>query len=86
VSTATTPCDLHELTNCSICTGADKRHEASLQESEYDRGALPRLPGGPTIHAKFSGSCAGCGRRYPAGTPIHHSSEYDGWIGVECCA
>lgn len=79
------PCDLHELTNCSICTGVGKRFEATLAEPVVDRGLPPRIPGGPTIFARYGGTCAGCGRRYEINDAIHHDREQDGWVGVECC-
>jgi len=86
MSLRTEPCEMHELTNCAICTGQDQKFRADLAEPQVDRGLLPRLPGGPTIQARFAGTCAGCGRRYFQGDPIHHSRDYDGWIGVGCCA
>lgn len=80
------PCEKHELTNCSICTGVDKQFDSSLTEAAYDQGLPPRIAGGPTIFANFAATCASCGRRYPKGEPIHHSREDDGWIAVSCCA
>jgi hypothetical protein len=79
------PCDLHEVSNCSICTGADKRYVASLEEPMYDRGLPPRIPGGPTIFARHVGHCTGCGRRWEPGDAIHRDPELDGWVGVDCC-
>ena len=86
MSLTTEPCEKHELTNCSICTGKDRKFRASLEEPQYDRGALPKIPGGATIFANYPSTCAGCGRRYPKGEPIHHSQDHDGWVGVSCCA
>lgn len=80
------PCELHEMLNCSTCTGVDKRHAESLREVAWDRGSLPRISGGPTIWAQYHGTCLSCGRRWEPGDPIHRSEEYDGWIGVACCA
>ena len=79
------PCDLHEITNCATCTGADKKFEASLQDPWVDSGPPPRIPGGVTISARYHGTCANCGRRYQAGEAIHRSPETDGWVGVSCC-
>lgn len=81
------PCELHEVSNCSICTGVDKKYEASLELPSYDRDGevLPVIPGGPTIWSKFPGTCTSCGRRWQDGEPIHHPREGDGWIGVACC-
>lgn len=83
---STTPCELHELTNCSFCTGTDKNFERSLEDSAPDPSApIPRFPGGPTIRANYAGNCTQCGRRYPQGSFIYHSKEADGWVGVDCC-
>lgn len=80
------PCELHEVTNCSICTGQDKKFEASLEPSyDQDRGVAPLIGGGPTIFAHYPGTCASCGRRWQEGDPIHRPRDGDGWIGVECC-
>ena len=79
------PCDLHELTNCAICSGAAAKHEESLRELVQDRGAAPYIPGGTTIFASFPGSCMDCGRRFEKGDLIHSRRGQDGWIGVECC-
>lgn len=81
------PCDLHEVTNCTYCTGNDKRFEESLVDPEPDASTpLPVIPGGPTIRARFAGNCKSCGRRYQVNEGIHHDRDADGWIGVECCA
>lgn len=83
------PCDLHELTGCSICTGVDRTYSASLveQATTWEDTPVPRrIEGGPTIRARFAGHCAGCGRSYPPGEPIHRPAKSDGWLAVECCA
>ena len=84
--TTLVPCDLHEITNCSVCTGADKRFQRSLEDPLPDPDApVPYIPGGITMHAKFDGNCAGCGRRYPVGTIIHRPHELGEWYSIECC-
>lgn len=82
------PCELHEITNCSVCTGWDKAYQDTLEDSPPDDlPPLPRHPDGhPSIYSRFPGTCIGCGRRYERWTPIHHSQEHDGWVGLDCCA
>lgn len=82
-------CELHEVSNCSICSGLDKR----LQERERTRptgGARVRVmrfeplpPGG--VHSSYSGRCAGCGVFYEAGEPIRYDATVEGWVSMECC-
>jgi hypothetical protein len=81
------PCEKHEVSNCSYCTGAEEAFAASLEEPELDRGALPFIPGGVTIFAQYPGHCGRCGRGYPRGTAIHRRRDNDdGFVGVDCCA
>lgn len=66
------PCDLHELTGCSICSGLDKR----LAESEKETFEL----NGPTAYALFPGKCPKCGESFAVSTMIYRTDA--GWI---CC-
>ena len=85
------PCDLHDLSNCAICNGTERRFQESLKETPVwtrrreaaDAGGPRRS--GPTIAARFDGHCAGCGRSYGEGDFITHSRDDDGWI-AECCS
>lgn len=80
------PCEKHEVSNCSFCTGADAAYEQSLRDPVVDRGLPPRIPGGPTIFARHYGRCTGCGRGYDVGDAIHYPRDTsDGWYGVACC-
>lgn len=81
-----TPCDLHEVTNCSICTGADKAYEETLREPTPE-GPPPHISGGVTIWAQFPGHCAQCGHSYQPNAAIHrpYGGLDGGWIGVDCC-
>lgn len=87
---STSPCEKHELTGCATCSGAEARYNQSLKDQPLladPDSSLPYIPGGVTIHSKFPGYCASCGRPWDVGTPIHRAyGENDhGWIGVECC-
>lgn len=80
-------CELHEMTNCGICNGAEKRYQDSMRDFvNSSPGTYPAgSSNGPTIEAKFNGHCKGCGRAYTAGVAITHSRDHDGWI-AECCS
>lgn len=81
------PCDLHELTNCAICSGADKTYIETLRETIPD-GPPPRIPGNVVIWARFFGYCVGCGRPYQVGAAIRRPSrgvDHGGWFAVDCC-
>lgn len=64
------PCELHEITNCSVCTGLDKKL-AAQDRSEFR----------PVTQAKFESKCVSCGETYPAGTTIYLND--DNWW--TCC-
>jgi hypothetical protein len=72
VTATTEPCDLHELTGCSICSGLDKKLAAEEQETFELNG--------PTAYALYSGKCPKHEGYFTAGTKIYRS-EAD-WI---CC-
>jgi len=84
------PCEKHEVSNCSICSGLDKR----LQDAERRppgsgrrpgrKARIERLPFG-VVHADYPGRCADCGVWFEAGEPIRHSDKVDGWVSTECC-
>lgn len=63
------PCALHEITNCSACSGLDKKLAA--EEREY--GIF--LPVGIASHPD---KCSKCGEFFPAGTTIRKTDA--GWI------
>ena len=82
------PCDLHDLSNCATCSGADRGFDQSLADAVPDGRPEP-IPGGVTIWAEFGGSCGRCGSRILVGDPIwreYGSFNDEGWIGVLCCA
>jgi hypothetical protein len=84
----TVPCDLHELTGCSICSGLDKK----LAAEETNTGPLTweqiqTLGSPPPGHAwaQWPGRCAGCGEPFDSGDPIRMSKTAGGWVAVGCC-
>jgi hypothetical protein len=79
------PCELHEITNCSICTGLDKMLAAE-QAPSY-AAEVGRVAGLPPGHrrAQWDGSCKSCGTEYDAGEVIRFSKTADGWVGIGCC-
>ena len=90
---STEPCDLHEITNCSTCSGLDKK--LAKEDAEADLGPTSPMswsslaaavvePG--EVIAKWSGNCAWCGRRYEAGETIKFSQKHDGWVTVMGCS
>lgn len=76
------PCELHELTGCSICSGLDKQLQAEEEQETAPQWLAPGV-----VAAGWPGKCAGCGADYPAGTPIRHSSALGGFTPTsgECC-
>lgn len=91
---AVEPCDLHELTGCSICSGLDKKLAAEELAAEERRpfgsglltwGDAAALGSPPPGHfwAQYDGKCARCGEWFAAGTPLR--SGPNGWIAVGCC-
>jgi hypothetical protein len=68
----TQPCDLHELTGCSICSGLDKKLAAEEKETFTVIG--------PAIRSEYPGKCPKCGDFFPGGTAISYTEA--GWI---CC-
>lgn len=69
---AVEPCFLHEITNCSICTGLDKKLAAEERESFELNG--------PTAYALYPGKCPKCGEQFEVGKLIYRTEA--GWI---CC-
>lgn len=65
------PCLLHEVTNCSICSGLDKQ-----------RAKDDREPDGPVIAARHPGKCAICGEPFDVGRAIRHFPV--GWAPIDC--
>lgn len=63
------PCELHEITNCSTCSGLDKR--LAKQEIEWTGGLTTAL---------HPGKCPRCGEVFDVGTTIYSSES--GWT---CC-
>lgn len=82
MSTSTVPCDLHELTGCSICSGLDKK--LAKEDTEVDIMTLGSPPPG---HAwcQWATKCAGCGEAIERGEPIRFSKLANGWVGAVCC-
>lgn len=68
--TAYEPCELHEITNCSVCTGLDKRLAAE-EKPEWT---------GATWTAQHPGKCPRCGEFFDVGATIYSSDS--GWM---CC-
>lgn len=66
------PCELHELTGCSICSGLDKK----LAAEEFEVPAH-----GYQIEARWAGKCPKCGEEWPVGQAIYLTSA-SVWI---CC-
>lgn len=85
-----TPCKLHELTGCSICSGLDKKlatEEAQFDAAGWDAiaGAAERRIAPGIVRSQYSGLCAGCKTPYGVGAAIRHSGAANGWVGMECC-
>jgi hypothetical protein len=84
-------CELHEVSNCSICTGLDKqlqiREQQRTTRATTGRSVRIRLealpPGG--VHAMYPGRCANCGVFFEAGEAIRYSESADGFVSMECC-
>lgn len=66
------PCDLHEIGNCSTCSGLDKK----LASEERESFELV----GPTAYALFPGKCPKCGEFFDVSAKIYRTEA--GWI---CC-
>ena len=64
------PCELHEVSNCSTCSGLDKQLTA---EESFERL-------GPFTPAQISGKCPKCGESFDVGTLVYVTDG--GWI---CC-
>jgi hypothetical protein len=75
------PCDLHELTGCSICSGLDKQLAAE------DAEALPKRIAPGVVLSAWPGKCAFCGADFPKGEAIRYSNAAGGWTPVSgaCC-
>lgn len=78
----TQPCDLHEMTGCSICSGLDKKLAA--ENGPVDLMTLGSPPPGHAW-AQWPGKCAGCGDNFDRGDPIRFSRSANGWVGAVCC-
>lgn len=65
------PCELHEITNCSTCSGLDKKLAAEENLSAT----------GPFAPALFPGKCPKCGEWYDRGILIYLTVDTH-WI---CC-
>jgi hypothetical protein len=70
--TAIGPCPLHEITNCSVCTGLDKKRDR-------ERFELAMFP--PRIVARHPGICPKCKQFFDVGMPITMTMGQE-WI---CC-
>lgn len=83
------PCELHEISNCATCSGADKKFEVSISRShdfEDPDDPLPVIPGATVMRARYAGNCVRCGRRYEQGAAIFQSFKSDeGWSSALCC-
>lgn len=66
------PCDLHELTGCSICSGLDKRIVAGERKTFE--------PTGQSMCARYAGKCPRCGEWFDVSTRIYRTEA--GWV---CC-
>lgn len=90
VDLRTEPCFLHEITNCSTCTGLDKKLAAEESFPTFDvggwNGVVQAMRGRApnTFPARYAGKCAGCGERFNAGAPIRADSS-GGWL-AGCCS
>lgn len=60
--TTTEPCELHELTGCSICSGLDKKMAAEEHE-EMPAQSAPWF-------ARYSGVCARCSLPFPQSASV----------------
>lgn len=84
------PCDLHEVTGCSICSGLDKKLAKEDQELSWNEltgvGLAERVAPG-IVRARYAGKCAYCGADYPEGEPIRFSKSANGWTPASnaCC-
>lgn len=76
------PCDLHEMTGCSICSGLDKK--LAKEDAPVDIMTLGSPPPGHAW-AQWPGKCAGCGTAYEIGEPIRFSRSANGWVPAVCC-
>lgn len=76
----TEPCELHEITNCSICTGADKAEKKAEQTREEELLAKPGY-----VRSTLGGRCAKCQCYFPVGSVIRYSEANKGWVSMSCC-
>lgn len=85
------PCELHEVSNCGLCSGAAKKFDDSVSRSrDFDNDGfeddLPIIPGATVIHARHPGYCKGCGRPFSAGTAVFQRfGTNEGWSAASCC-
>lgn len=83
------PCDLHELTGCSICSGLDKELAAEDRAADgpmtWDQVATLGNPPPGHAFAQYPGRCAACGAAFRPGDIIRHSKAFGGWVGAVCC-
>lgn len=68
-------CSIHEMMNCAICNGDDKRFQASTQPSWYDRqheqyGDRSKPKPVSWFIAEYDGRCFSCGLHYEPGDEI----------------
>jgi hypothetical protein len=87
-STLNQPCELHELTGCSICSGLDKqqtKEDRELSWQEWTGIGMPERVAPGVVKARYAGKCAGCGEAYPVGETIRFSESANGWVGAVCC-
>ncbi len=66
------PCELHWITNCSTCSGLDKKLAAE-ERASFE-------PTGRSMPAMFLGKCPKCGEFIDVGVRIFSTEA--GWI---CC-
>lgn len=76
------PCDLHEMTGCSICSGLDKKLKAEKEAETVPERIAPGV-----VWAVWPGKCAFCGADFPQGEAIRWSNAAGGWTPVSgaCC-
>lgn len=75
-------CELHEVSNCSVCSGLDKK--LAKEDAPVDLETLGSPPPGYTW-AQWPGKCAGCGQDFDRGEPIRYSKTSEGFVGNGCC-
>lgn len=75
-------CELHEVSNCSVCSGLDKK--LAKEDAPVDLETLGSPPPGYTW-AQWPGKCVGCGQDFDRGEPIQYSKMSEGFVGNGCC-